>query len=328
MRSTIPKSPDQEHNGRVRILVLGFNRGYLTFQLLRNLSVMSTLPITLVLDGARNVNDEFQQHRLIERLRMEGMSLDILKGNTNQGCARGVVSGINATMKFFRPEILIIIEDDCWPKQEFLNDILNNQDHLRTDWLTFGGQLDYSFKGEETLIASKYLLIHGWAISRWKWESLIQRAGCPGEWPLKKKISWQTKLFFSRNINKVNRKQLDTWDSHLMRASWTFAEPNFYNSIAGIVNLGFESSRDPNGRWEQNPKKYRSFGTTDPENVNEFIEKTIFGFSTFRPIRWLVMTLLHGFLSIVRKSDKSFEKFLRDDLEKISETNFRMFLNQ
>lgn len=292
--------------------------------LLRNLKAMSNLPVYLSLDGHRNEADKSQQEKIISVAQDEHLVKGLIVGEKNLGCARGVLSSIDALFKLYDVDTAIILEDDCWPTSLFLETAQEIECCLESKFLSLNGQIAYLDCINGTGL-SNYLMIHGWAVSKSKWNVLLDHLFNESRFRIVKGVSWKSKAFWRRTKEKVNAGEIDTWDAHMMWASWTVPEQNFFVNGAYVQNVGQQSSRaDNSSKKTRNRDKIPSSIKTIQDR-EAWIESVFFDIGATKALIWNS----YNFISRVRRSLHKSKTTLSSDLFRIisapTENRFKIF---
>jgi len=298
----------------IGIFVVGYNRGFITLQILRNISQMVDLPIFLALDGPREPKDRFQQDQLVSAIQSSGLQVSVVIGTENRGCARGVINSIDALFEVSNSTIGIILEDDCWPTASFFKFVQESVSKLASDWLTITGQC-VGLNLDESFSFINYPLIHGWAISKEKWDEILRRIIEIDHIRFEKDIPWKMKTFVRRTMSKVDNGYLDTWDSHFTYASWGLRQPNVCKIGASVFNVGEMSSRDPKTVKEMNYSTPVRSRLVKKDQENAYIEEFFFGVTFLRALLWASLNHFNAVVRLIRRGHLPLGKRIFSDLK-------------
>ncbi len=303
------------------IFVIGFNRGYQTVQLLRNLNICTSLSKYIALDGPRNSNDGLQQEKMLSLIKKEKLATQVLVGKQNLGCAKGVLNSVDALFQVSGAEIAIILEDDCWPTAFFIDMVNESKCCLNSTVLSISGQVA-NIGTQKSSQLSNYLMIHGWAISRKQWDRMIMKILASKEEKLIKHVSWKSRAFWKRTKQMVERGSIDTWDAHMMWANWSIKESNLVMNGAFVQNIGEQSSREEEFVSSKNETRHFLPQLTSFENREYWIERHFFGITELKALFWLVRNFLGFFAKKLNMSKNQFHEDLEQSLSRTINQRF------
>jgi len=160
-----------------------------------------------------------------ERLRLEGLQVEICLSSSNLGCERGVLSAIDW---FFENESEgIILEDDCLPGIDFVMFVSTMLNRYREDQSVFcvSGENSTKLGFKDSYGFAAHPLIWGWATWRDRWSAYSQEDRNLATWQdVRKDGAAIQRVFPNFAMRTVWSKRLDdllfnslpdTWDYQL-----------------------------------------------------------------------------------------------------------------
>jgi hypothetical protein len=295
----------QEHNAKQygnewNVFILGYQRFYNILQIIRAIRDVIDLPVVVVLDGCKTQQHKKLRDEFVQYVHQKFQGVRVLVGVQNLGCGRGILAGIDSAFHVSGARRAMIMEDDCIPTPQFLNEVLELSESLLTTDLMVSGQ-NPLFSDTRSDILIDYPLIHGWAISANKWESLTKIIFDEEPYEIKKNIPWSSKAFWNLNMEKVRNGKLDTWDSHFVVASWCQNDPVRLTSAKTVLNVGFESTRIEGGKQYKRehiktntvPVNASSYQKESDIDYSKIVAYSLFGITNLRAMRWQTQSLLY-----------------------------------
>jgi len=236
---------------KLPVLLLGYNRPAMLDRQLMRFSEFGTCKVYVAIDGPkdnevdRNLHQEIRQ---VLRRHQDFLRGRVLVSETNQGCARGVPSGIS--WFFDQEESGAIFEDDCVPLDGAIEWLQNALDVYRESetigMISASGPIPKQFFGKSNAVLVRQPLVWGWATWRNCWNNYDH------ELPVLDKelhLSFRKWVgnrfstnFWERQFTRVRQEELDSW-------AYRFAFCLFRADLGCLVprqnfseNIGFGSN--------------------------------------------------------------------------------------
>jgi hypothetical protein len=227
-----------------------FNRPDTTAQVFAAIRHIQPSQLLLIADGARSHKaGEAERCAAVRKIiRQIDWKCDVLENfsDTNLGCKRRVVSGLNWV--FEQVEAAIILEDDCLPSSSFFGFCQELLDRYREDeriMMICGTNLLAEWKSkQQSYHLSHHTTIWGWATWRRAWQYYDVAMT---DWPNAdvqarvKDLLGHEKLYLNRKqaFEEVYQGKIDTWD-----LQWAFTRLlqsglSIIPSVNLVSNIGF-----------------------------------------------------------------------------------------
>ena len=286
-------------NAKISILpalIVAYKRLENTERLINDCIKFGCPKIYLAVDkstGTRNFQKEF--YELAEKIH-ERTSIPIYLWNRdeNYGLAASVVSGISWFFEY--EEAGYILEDDLEVSESFFLWSSNLLDKSQGDddiWLVSGN----NYQDNRTVQSTNYPLIWGWATSRTKWELILDSilSSAP---TFKSSTDLKVRTYWALNYKKAAAGVVDSW-AMLLAATMRGANKSCILPPTNMVsNLGSDLAathtqinvwplREPIKNLSIDLIDEMDFPTESTDQVNEFIEKHIYGINKLR-YRWIL----------------------------------------
>ena len=197
--------------------------------------------INIFLDGPKNKNDKIIQKEIKQIIKDHQYNRSINKkihiSKKNKGLAKSITSGLDSLTKKF--EYVLVLEDDCIPRNEFFKYIFKNLKRLKEK--EFAGICCYQipkihnlFKSEKVIknLILKYFIPWGWCVRSKDWIEYREFK------PKKNKIE-------DKIISKIDRLTINTkkiWSLKFMKFNFLNNKKFIYPSKSLIKNIGFDGS--------------------------------------------------------------------------------------
>ena len=274
--------------------------------------------------GSENFQREF--YELASKIH-ERTSIPIYLWNReeNYGLAASVFSAISWFFEF--EEAGYILEDDLEVSESFflwssaLLDKLHDDDHT---WLVSGN----NYQDNKTVQSTNYPLIWGWATSRTKWEQILKSVFSSAP-TFNSSTHFKVRTYWALNYKKAAVGTVDSWAMLLAATMRANNKSCILPPTNMVSNLGSDLAAT---HTQQNVWPLRQpienllisfidetvIPTESADEVNEFIEKRIYGLEKIK-YRWVLKIALLKF----RKNSKL--QNIRELMEKDSiTTKFEM----
>ena len=227
------------------VLVIGFNRPNLLNNLLVRLEELGITDLYVSLDGPRNSQESIvcnESLRVVKSFK-EKFNMKIIYRSYNLGCSLGVVSAID--WFFSNVDFGIIIEDDCFPKDEFFNffdEYKNNKLLLETSNVMIASAhnpFDFNFTDNST----RFILIHGWATWKTTWRQIrkdyfkINLPNFTNNFGEKKTLA--EAIYWWANSTRAKMGSVDTWDGMLSERVSRLGFKTLLPEENLVTNLGY-----------------------------------------------------------------------------------------
>ena len=227
------------------ILILAFQRADSVINICRISIAAGCRNIYISMDGPNSEFSKAEQLKMVNQITdiihlHPEVSFKVKSSLENQGLVQAILGGIDWV--FYFEEVAIILEEDLVPNSDFFRFCQSGLDEYRNNSkvLTISGN-NFNFSGPQSVRASHYPLIWGWATWRGKW--VAARPFLSGK--------AVTRLWLN-SLSPV----ASYWNAGLVRArfsvlhSWAlpFAVYSLKNEFLNIIppvnlvsNLGFDS---------------------------------------------------------------------------------------
>lgn len=303
------------------ILIILFNRPYLTIKLLDRLKLIKPSKLYIAADGPRE--NKVGEAQLCEETRKLINIIDwdcdvkTLFREKNIGCGLGVSSAISWMFEF--EEYGIILEDDCLPDLSFFPYCEELLIRFKDDKEVFqisGTNLQNGQKrGEGSYYFSYYSGIWGWATWRRSWNYFTHKFEDLDETfnsgQLDKIFQSQSeKLFWYRKFKESENLSHTIWDNHWLYSVWKNNGIGIAPNINLIINLGFLNSGTHVFLKDSKREQQRTYTMKFPlihsskiidRSADLYIYKNIFSHSIFRFLRLLKENGIFTFLKYLLK---------------------------
>jgi len=233
------------------ILFLIFNRPEVTSSVFEEIKKQRPKYLYVAADGPRsNFEEDIEKCKKCRDLVLKVIDWDCevktLFRDENLGCGRGVSEAIS--WFFENVEQGIILEDDCLPHPEFFRyceTLLNKYKYDENVYAISGDNFQNGIqRGDASYFFSNYVFVWGWASWRRAWKNYDFNLTNLYEFKKKDLISIIDdrkgfKDYWHAIFDKVERKQIDTWDYQWVFAIWNNGGIATVPNMNLISNIGF-----------------------------------------------------------------------------------------
>lgn len=286
------------------VVLIVFKRADCTARMIEAVRKARPRRLWVVADGPR-ADRPGEREQVVEVRRVVEASIDWpcelrrIYSEKNLGCARNVVSGLNAVFREEREAI--IVEDDCVPHPSFFRFCAEMLTRYRSETRIahVGGNNFQPRPSPRTYYFSRYNHIWGWATWRRAWDQYDEKLS---DWSAVRNTSWLRDYLgdkgaadYWRSIfDAVASGEIDTWDYQwtytLWRRDWLAVVPG----VNLVENIGFNgsgahlSSRD---KWIARPMQSVVFPLEHPRDLvrdraaDRCTEKLVFSGGLLKRIR-------------------------------------------
>ena len=238
------------------MLVLAFNRPVLVRELLQSLPTENVSCLFISIDGPRNDHDKLKADEIVGIARDFSKFVPVLvrRSSVNLGCRLGVISGLD----WFYNESIdggLVLEDDCFPKQEFFEFLNLNIPLINTREVAMISAHNPLMEIQIDKYKSRFIFINGWFMASSTWQTIrnsIFAIRPPSRFTESgHRRSRSEAMFWWATYARARIGLHDTWDSLFYRA---FSENGFECLVPKknmVENRGFGEgathTTDPDG---------------------------------------------------------------------------------
>ncbi len=161
-----------KNDTQIPVLILAFNRPKLVQELLSKLDKSKISKLYVSIDGPRNASDHEKSNEILNLVTnfSDKLPVSIRRVQSNLGCRLGVISGLD----WFFSQVPggLILEDDCHPKNDLFNFIIEHKDinhSKRMGMIT--AHNPYNEIPLESYL-SRFVFIHGWYMKSQIWSEI------------------------------------------------------------------------------------------------------------------------------------------------------------
>ncbi len=233
------------------ILFLIFNRPEVTQKVFEEIKKQKPKYLFVAADGPRpNFEEDIEKCKVCREIVLNNIDWDCevktLFRDDNLGCGRGVSQAIS--WFFENVEQGIILEDDCLPHPDFFRyceTLLNKYKDDENVYAISGDNFQSGIqRGNASYFFSKYVFVWGWASWRRAWRNYDFNLTNLDEFKKKDLIRIiddrkEFKDYWYAIFDKVERKQIDTWDYQWVFAIWNNGGIATVPNMNLISNIGF-----------------------------------------------------------------------------------------
>jgi hypothetical protein len=317
------------------ILFIVFNRPDVTAKVFETIKKTKPRRLYVAADGPRQ--DEINDIERVAKVRKIATAVDwpcevkTLFREKNLGCKYGCSTAIS--WFFEHEEQGIILEDDCFPHQDFfyfcqtlLYYYLNENKILA---ITGDNFQNNHKRGKASYYFSKYFHCWGWATWRRAWQYYDSEIKFWPDW--KNSSDWKNKLpdkverrYWKNIFDLVYKKKIDTWDysftASILKKRGLVATPN----VNLVSNIGFDQDGTHVKIFDEKIASLPIEALTEfyhPKKIEQDYKADIYIFDYHYGGRNLRMPFLLLYLSI--KILKYFFLFFSNIVNKIKKNNFK-----
>lgn len=314
--------------GKISILpalIVAYKRLENTEKLINDCIKFGCPKIYLAVDkstGTRDFQHEF--YNLAESIHQRtSIPIYLWNRDQNYGLAASMISGISWFFEF--EEAGYILEDDLEVSESFFlwsSSLLRKAQDDDDVWLISGN----NYQDKRIVQSTNYPLIWGWVTTRRKWKLMLESM-LSSDLEFKSSTDFKVRTYWTLNYKKAAVGVVDSWAMLLAATMRGNNKACILPPVNMVSNLGSDlaATHTQANVWplrepvENLPIKYideMELPTESTNQVNEFIEKHIYGINKFR-FRWILnITLLKlnrnlklETIRVLMDSDPNFVKF-------------------
>ena len=232
------------------VLITFYNRPQNMRELLARVADNSGLQLFFASDGPKSQRDSAQIEKcweIVDEFFSHIPDTNRLKRTANLGCKNAMKENID--WFFSKNSFGVILEDDCYPHEEFfvqMSAVLSDSRLSKYLTVSSGNYLGEAFTAPRT---SVFPMIWGWGTWAENWHLYKQEITEPSRilqfpanliWPAKGRLKrFYFKNTFKKRFSEVESGDLDTWDYSLTSTSWKFERLNLHLGGNLVINGGF-----------------------------------------------------------------------------------------
>ena len=227
---------------KISIVLFAYNRPSHLRRVLIALENRGINEVNLFVDGPKNNNDKIIQKEIKQTFRNNKFNFKMKKkiffSKKNKGLANSIINGITYVAK--KSEYIIILEDDCIPREGFFKFIEKNIKNLK-DRKDIAGICGYQIpelhkkfllnKNLKTIVL-KYFIPWGWCVSSKHWLKFM-------EYETNNK---RVKDGILNKIKKIVKNEKKIWSYNFIKYNYLNQLSYLYPSKSLVKNIGFDGS--------------------------------------------------------------------------------------
>jgi len=294
----------------VAALLICYRRPENVKEILKQISKSGITKIYVALDGFKDEtgrNDYLQIKEIVNEFAANfsgQVHTRFLKENL--GCSVSVITACNWV--FSQEEFALILEDDCFPNNDFFNFVLASIPIMTADeniWLACGTQFAPKEITASKWVISQYALTWGWATTDRKWAEIAPVFKSENKIPLRPPAYSAESIYWSEGARRALLGYVDVWDTILV---WQMNVLNKKAILPGeplISNKGNDASATHT--ISDSPWLNLSLGKFDgsalpkhSQRVDVWLKNRFYRIS----LRHLVTTRITRFLDLFSKSPR------------------------
>ena len=227
---------------KISVILFAYNRPSHLRRVLIALENRGINEINLFIDGPKNNSDKIIQKEIKQMFNdnkfNNKMKKNIFYSKKNNGLAKSIIRGITRVAK--KSKYIIILEDDCVPREGFFKFIKENISNLKSNQniaAICGYQIPElhkkfsSYKNLNTIIL-KYFIPWGWSVSSEHWLNFIKYN------KNKKKVKDSILI----RLEKLVKDKKKIWSYAFIKYNYLNKFSYLYPSKSLIKNIGFDGS--------------------------------------------------------------------------------------
>lgn len=251
-------------NADISILIVAYRRPFNVEKILYSSQLAGFTKLYITLDAPKDasrkaVDDHSKTIEVVEDFeRQTGITVNKRYFDSNRGCAVSLITGIDWVLS--DSQMLIILEDDCLPTDDFYRFVVDKMSFLENNsdiWLICGTQFAPEEITESSPSISNFALTWGWATTKEKWKEMrTSFYNTPSQLNLRDLLSLTPKqAFWTAGYRRAHQGFTDVWDTVLIQTMNKLKKRSILPPASLVQNVGNDevSTHVPsNSQWTNN----------------------------------------------------------------------------